>query len=169
MTQEELIDKYKSLYSKMAVSNDPSQMKLFGSVMNEMMMWIIKNQPTAAEQWIEKLCAVDWEQYLTKAEATKIVDKMEPDAPWGFDEWQKAMNAYGLETERKGVFNKFALWTEMNAKYSDQADNLAKFAFDEPIDEVDEERMLKLIHALAIGSLTDKDGVYKIRKYFLDE
>ena len=167
MTQEELSEKYKSLYNTMAVSGEPRYMKLFGDVMNEMMAWVIKNQPSAAEQWIEKLCAVKWEQYLTRAEAQKVVSNMVPEAPWSFETWEKAMASLGLETERKGIFNKFALWTEMNAQYSDQAENLAKFAFGVPLDDVDEGKLVKLIHALAIGMLTDEDGKFNIREYYL--
>ena len=64
MTQTEMKDKFDSLYGYMAASNEPRYMKLFGEVMVEMMDWMIKNQPTAAEQWIETLCAIKWEQYL---------------------------------------------------------------------------------------------------------
>lgn len=166
MTQEELKEKYKRLYETMAASNEPRYMKLFGSVMNEMMSWIIKNQPDAAEAWIDKLCSIKWEQYLTKGEATKIVGKMSPEAPWDLDTWNKAMTQFALETERKGVFNKYALWTWMNALYSDQSEVLAKYAFGIPADEVPTEKMVALIHALAVSNLTDADSVFNIRAYF---
>ena len=166
MTQEELHEKYTKLYEYMAASKEARYMKLFGSVMTEMMEWMIKNQPTAAESWIERLCSIKWEQYLTKQEAAKIVDKMEPEAPWDYDTWKRAMSQYALETERKGVFNCFALWTWMNAKYTDEAETLAKFAFGRPLNEVPTDKMVTLVHALAVSNLTDEDGVFDIRAYF---
>ena len=158
--------KYKMLYEQMATSNNPRYMHLFGSVMNEMMAWMIKNEPTAAEQWIERLCSIRWKQYLTKAEAASIVQKLQPSAPWDYDTWAKAMNALGLETERAETFNKFALWAWMNAVYSDQADVLAEFAFEKPLAEIPTERLVTLIHALAVSNLTDADGKFNIRTYF---
>ena len=166
MTQEELTAKYKMLYDQMASSNEPRYMQVFGSVMNEMMAWMIKNEPTAAEQWIEKLCSIRWKQYLTKAEATKIVQKMQPSAPWDFDTWLKAMNSLGLETEREYVFNEYALWAWMNAVYSDQADVLSQYAFEKPLSEVSVEKLVTLIHAMAVSNLTDLDGKFNIRIYF---
>ncbi len=167
MTQEELLEKYKVLYGYMAASNEPKYMKLFGEVMNEMMAWMVKNQPSAAEMWVEKLCAIKWEQYLTKNEAAKVVESLEPEAPWNWEVWNRAMSNLGLETERKGVYNKYALWAEMNAKYSDHAESLAKYAFEMPLNEVPAEKMVALIHSLAVGSLTDEDGKFNVRDYFL--
>lgn len=167
MTQEELMEKYKTLYGYMAASNEPKYMKLFGTVMTEMMEWMVKNQPSAAEAWIDKLCAMKWEQYLSKGEAMAVVENMEPEAPWSWDVWQKAMAEYGLETDRKGVFNKYALWVEMNAKYSDHAKTIAELAFGKPLSEIDTEKLVTLIHGLAVNSLTDEDGMFDIRKYYL--
>lgn len=167
MTTDELTNRYTELYNQMAASNEPRNMKLFGSVMNDMMAWTIHNQPSIAEGWIDKLCAMNWEQYLSKAEATTIVDALRPEYAWDFDTWQKALNTLGLETERKGVFNEYALWAWMNAVYSDQAQVLAKHVFAEPLADVPAEKIVPLIHALAVSNLTDKDNFFKIRDYFL--
>ncbi len=161
------MEKYKMLYGYMAASNEPKYMRLFGEVMNEMMAWMVKNQPSAAEMWVEKLCAIKWEQYLTKSEAMRVVDSLDPEAPWNWETWSRAMANLNLETERKGVYNKYALWTVMNAKYSDHAEDLAKYAFEKPLTEVPPERMVRLVHALAVGSLTDEDGKFDVRDYFL--
>jgi hypothetical protein len=166
MTQEEMVEKYRKLYEQMSVSNDTRQMRLFGSVMNEMMSWIIKNQPTAAEAWIEKLCSIKWEQYLTKSEAAKIVAKMQPEAPWDYETWQKACDQYGLETGRKWVFNEYALWAWANALYSDQAEVIARYGFDAALADVPAEKLVTLIHAMAVSNLTDADGRFNIRAYF---
>lgn len=166
MTAEELKGKYRKLYDYMAASNEPRYMRLFGKVMSEMMDWFIKNQPQAAEAWVEKLCAIKWEQYLSREDAMKIVSKLEPEAPWSYEMWTKVLSQLGLETERKSVFNSYALWVWANALYSDQAEVLAKYAFGLPIGEVPTEKLVTLIHALAVSNLTDTDGNFDIARYF---
>lgn len=166
MTQEELRTKYESLYNYMSSSNEPKYMMLFGEVMNEMMDWMIRNQSAAAEQWVEKLCAIKWEQYLTKDEATKIVMSMQPKAPWSFDVWYDAMKKFNLECEREYVFNKYAMWTVMSQVYTDFGQTLAK-VIGLPLAEIPSEQLLPVIHEMALDLLLDKDGVYNTRSYFL--
>lgn len=167
MTQEELKKKFDGLYNYMAASNEPKYMILFGSVMEEMEDWFIANKPEMAEAWIEKLCAIKWEQYLTKQEAMKIVAGMQPKAPWSWDVWMDAMTKTGLEMEREYVFNKYAMWVVMSQVYTDFGQTLAK-ALGTPLAEIPVDRLLPIIHEMALDLLLDKDGVYQIREYFLD-
>ena len=99
MNKTELHDKYKKLYQHMETSGQVSHMKTFGNVMNSMMYWMIENKPECAEIYIESLCAVKWEQYLTKTEAQEITSSMSPSYAWDFDSWHKTMNNLNLETE----------------------------------------------------------------------
>ena len=166
MTAEELKGKYRKLYDYMAASNEPRYMRLFGNVMSEMMDWFIKNQPQTAEAWIEKLCAIKWEQYLSREDAMRIVSRLDPEAPWSYETWTKVLSQLGLEAERKSVFNSYALWVWANTLYSDQAETLAKYAFGMPLGEVPTEKLVTLIHALAVSNLTDTDGNFDIARYF---
>ena len=166
MTQDELKKKFDGLYSYMAASNEPKYMMLFGSVMEEMEDWFIANKPDLAEAWIEKLCAIKWEQYLTKTEATKIVSSMIPKAPWPFDVWHEAMKKTNLEIEREYVFNKYAMWVVMSQIYTDFGQTLAK-ALGTPLAEIPAEKLLPIIHEMAMDLLCDEDGRYEIREYFL--
>ena len=167
MTQEELKKKFDSLYSYMAASNETKYMMLFGSVMEEMEDWFIANKPEMAEAWIEKLCAIKWEQYLTKQEATNIVMAMQPKAPWTWEVWFDAMNKFGLEKEREYVFNKYALWVVMSQVYTDFGQTLAK-ALGTPLNEIPADKLLPIIHEMALDLLLDKDGVYNVRTYHLE-
>lgn len=166
MTQEELKKKFDSLYSYMAASNETKYMMLFGSVMEEMEDWFIANKPEMAEAWIEKLCAIKWEQYLTKQEATNIVMAMQPKAPWTWEVWFDAMNKFGLEKEREYVFNKYALWVVMSQVYTDFGQTLAK-ALGTPLNEIPADKLLPIIHEMALDLLMDKDGIYQVREYFI--
>lgn len=167
MTQEELRNRYNELYELMAASKNPKNMLLFGEVMTEMMDWLIDNKPAIAQQCIDKLEAIKWKQYLSKDEAQDTIDKMDPQAPWDWQTWENAMQQMGLETERDGIFNRYALWTVMNAKYSDHAMTLAEKVWMLPLRQVPADKLVPAIHALAVDSLTDKDGKYNVRKYFL--
>ena len=163
---EKLIEKYTMLYDYIVANKEPKQFKLFCEVSNAVMHEMIKTQPAIAEKYIEKLCAIKWQQYLTKSEAVSILEKMRPAPHWDFERWSAEIERFALESERESVFNKYALFVEMNAKYSDEAEVLAEKAFGKPLAEVPEQTFFALIHALAIAALTDKDGIYNIRTYF---
>ena len=163
---ENLNEKYTMLYDNIVASKEPKHFKLFCEVSNAVMQELIKAQPAVAEKYIEKLCAIKWQQYLTKSEAVSILEKMNPAPHWDFERWSADIQRYALEAERESVFNKYALWIAMNAKYSDEAEVLASKAFGKPVAEVPEQTFFTLIHALAVSNLTDKDGVYNIRTYF---
>ena len=159
-------DKFESLYNYMSASNEPRYMKLFGEVMCEMMDWMIKNQSAAAEQWIETLGAIKWEQYLTKSEALSVFNALNPKGAWTLDVWRKAMEDLGLETEREYVFNCYSLWLEMNAVHSDNGAVVAGLLGIEPTD-VTNAKYIKTIHRMAVNTLTDDDGFFDVRSYYL--
>ena len=141
-------------------------MMLFGEVETEMMEWMIKNQPTAAEAWIEKLCAIKWHQYLTKKEAQDVINSMIPKAPWTYEAWESAMSKMQLEIEKEYDFNKYATWVAMSQVYTDFGETLAK-TLNTPLNSIPVERLLPIIYDMAMDLLLDKDGVYDIRKYHL--
>ena len=158
MNAQEMKEKYWSLYEYMADSKDTENMKVFGRVMTSMMEDIIVSSPSKAEEYIERLCAIKWNNYLTQKEAESIVAKMEPRAPWSRDQWLSAMQQHGFQMEDPYCYNRCALWVTMNMIMSDSSETLAMY--------VDEADMFKLVHDLAVDKLTDKDGVFDIRYYF---
>ena len=149
----------------MATSRNPEYMKAFGKVMTDMFNWYAENKREAAEEWLMKLEAIKWKNYLTKAEAEDIVAKMQPKAPWSRDVWKSAMESYGLPLEKEPCYNSCALWTEMNKQYSDSAETIASI-LGKDLKDVPADQMVKATYHLALDMLTDKDGVYNIRKYF---
>lgn len=168
MTKEELKNKFDGLYAYMAMSRETKYMMLFGDVMRHMMDWMIENKPEAAEKYIETLCAIKWRQYLTRSEATEIFENMVPSGAWNYDAWLGAMKNLGLEYEREGVFNSYALWIVMNAIHSDNGNVITGLMGLQPTDTGNAD-YIKTIRSLAINKLLDEDGVYNVRKYFLSE
>ena len=165
MTQEQLKEKYEMLYRYMASSGNTAYMKVFGKTMTEMMEWMIANKPEQAEAFIEKLCAIKWDNYLTQKEAEKIVANMSPKAPWTREVWKSAMDSFDIPVEESPYYNSCALWVEMNKVYSDSAKTIAMIK-GKALGDVPAEDMVKAVHALAIDHLKDADGVYNIRSYF---
>ena len=166
MTQQEMKTKFDDLYNYMSASNEPKYMMLFGEVMKEMMDWMISNKPDQAEQWIETLCSIRWDQYLSKNEATKICNSMSPKGAWSYDTWKNAMQSLGLESENKYAFNDYALWIVMNSIHSDNGTVLAELLGIAPTDVTNSD-YIRTIHRMAKNMLQDADGVYNVRDYFL--
>lgn len=161
MTTQQLKDKYTELYDYMAMSNKTAYMKAFGHVMTEMFDWYATNKPEMAEEWVCRLDAIMWKNYLTPKEAETIVSKMEPAAPWSRDVWNKAMDSFGYDKEEKPYYNSCALWVTMNMIMSDHSQTLAKAMGVEPSDIE-----LSVIHSLALDLLKDRDGTFSVRDYF---
>ena len=143
----------------MVESKNPENMKLFGSVMNELMDKAIKNDPSFAEKEIDKLEAMMWDQYLSKSEAQGIIDHMQPSAPWTLSTWENAMSQAGIPTCEDGIYNDYALWVEMNKLMSDHGETFTKYSIPSDV-------LLPMVHSLALDNLKDKDGIYDIRNYF---
>ena len=154
------------LYDYMSQSRDPKNMKLFGSVMTEMMNAMLQKMPSEAEEMVNKLESIRWNNYLTPKEAEAIVANMQPNAPWDRDVWNNAMDALGIIKEEQPFYNRCALWTEMNKQYTDHAETIAKIALQQPLNDIPAERIVPIIHALALDVLKDRDKVYNIRQYF---
>lgn len=164
MNTQELKDRYTGLYDYMSNSRDPKNMKAFGRVMTEMMDWLVSNKPDVAEEMIDKLEAIKWQQYLTLKEAEKIVAGMDPKAPWSRDTWKGAMEGFGLPLEDAPYYNRCALWVEMNKMYSDFGDEIAGL-LGKPLSPSDND-IITACYKMALKTLRDKDGVYNIRSYF---
>ena len=158
MTAQELKEKYWSLYEYMANSKSPENMKMFGRVMTAMIEDLIQSNPSKAEEYINKLEGVKWKNYLTPAEADKIVASMVPKAPWTKEQWSAAMNQQNYALEEWPYYNKCALYATMNMIMSDSSSTLSKF--------VDNNNLFKVVHGLATDKLLDEDGRFSIRNYF---
>ena len=147
-----------ALYNMMAGSNNVEFMHIFGNVHKEIMEWMIANKPTEAQEWLDKLESIRWKNYLTPKEAQKIVDNMEPKAPWTREQWKAAMEKHGLPMESKPCYNSCALWVTMSMIMSDSSETISEY--------VEADKLFKFVYGLAVDKLTDKDGNFSVRHYF---
>ncbi|UKK52679.1 hypothetical protein [Prevotella sp. E2-28] len=158
MTQDEMRKEYYALYNMMANSNNIAYMHVFGQVQKEVMEWAIANKPDLAQDWLDKLESIKWKNYLTPKEAQKIIDNMNPKAPWTKEQWKSAMEHEEYDLEDEPHYNACALYVAMCMIMSDSGNTLKKY--------VSEENLFDAVYELAVDKLTDKDGVFSIRRYF---
>lgn len=151
-------NEFAALYEKMANSNEVKNMHVFGEVHKEMMEWMIHNRPTEAQEWIEKLSSIGWNNFLTQREAEKIVSSMNPKAPWSREMWRMTMGQHGLPLAKEPCYNTCALWVTMSMIMSDSSETIRNY--------IDEDALFKFVHDLAVDKLTDKDEIFNIRDYF---
>lgn len=154
----ELKEKYEELVAKMTTSKNVENMKLFGRVMGDMIEELIKKEPEKAEKFLEQLEAVRWKNYLTQSEAEKILEGMNPEAPWKYDQWKRTMEEYGYSLEEWPYYNKGAIYVTMNMIMSDSGQTIPKY--------ISSNVLFKFVHDMAVDSLKDKDEMFGIRKYF---
>lgn len=165
MEQKELITKFDELYSMMATSNEPRYMHTFGDVMRCMMKDMVSLKPELAQEYIERLCSITWNNYLTKKEAMTIVSGMNPKGGWDYAEWEKMMEKFDARMEDTPYYNKYALFVTMNMVYSDSANTIAVIA-GKSLQDITNDEMFEAVHMLALDKLEDKDGMFDIRAYF---
>jgi len=164
MTAEEMKNEFYALYNMMANSHEVAYMRTFGNVHKEMMEWFIQAKPEMAQDWIDKLESIRWRNYLSTKEAQKIVDGMNPKAPWGKDAWKNAMTQFGLPTEEEPYYNCNSLWVEMNKMYSDFGEEIAAL-LGKPLSPTDTD-IISACYKMALKTLKDRDNHYLIRDYF---
>lgn len=166
MNTQEIQTAYMDLYDYMANSKNPANMKIFGKVMTKIFMWMSDYKPEMAQEMLDELEAVRWNNYLTPKEAEAVVSKMQPKAPWSREVWNGAMDRLGLKKEEEPCYNRCALWVAMNMVYTDHAETIARNILKKPLNEVPADQLVPGIRALALDLLCDKDGVFNIRSYF---
>lgn len=158
MNQIEMKEKYLDLYEYMSNSRNPRNMMIFGKVMTSMMEDIIASSPSKADEYINRLESVKWDNYLSQSEADKIVANMNPKAPWSREQWKAAMEQHGFALEKWPCYNCNALMVTMEMIMSDSSSTLSKY--------IDNGDMFKVVYELAVDKLTDIDKKFDIRKYF---
>lgn len=155
----ELREQFKRIYNEIIDSHDECKMQVLGSVTKAMMCDLIDSDPKQAQEYLDKLEAVNWDNYLTEQEAANIYDSMNPAPLWSRAEWDKTMRANGYDMEHRPHYNAHALFVTMDMITSDSGDTIRKKM-------ADMDDMFNFVHQLALDKLRDKDGRFEVRKYF---
>ena len=165
MEQKEIMNEFNRLYTKMATSSEPKYMQVFGETMKGMMKDMVELRPDVAQDYFDKLEAINWHNYLSKKEATTIVSNMTPKGCWDMSEWETMMESQGVCMEEEPYYNKWAMYVTMNMIYSDSSTSIAKIV-GKSLSSIPSNELFEAIHLLALDKLKDKDGMFNIRSYF---
>ena len=165
MEQKDMMNVFDRLYNKMAASKDPRNMQVFGKTMRCMMKDISERNPEMAMEYLDKLEAVNWRNYLSRTEAANIVAGMEPNGCWSMDSWEEIARSREICMEEMPYYNKWALYTAMNMVFSDSAHSIAKIA-GKDLKDIPDERMFDYLYMIALDKLKDTDRMFDIRAYF---
>ena len=160
---EGVMERYLELYEDMAKSAQPEKMKIFGEAEKWAFERMRELSPKHAQMWLDKLEAVHWHNYLSKAEADDIVSKFvnqdgSRGAHWNYDVFKGAVESLGGNMSEEPYYNCYALWVVANMLYSDHAQSLSMFV---PKDEFP-----KVFYTMAVEKLKDKDRPRFVRHYF---
>lgn len=170
-TKEELIRRYRALYSRMKDGDNPRYMRIFGEAEGAMFASLAASSPEIAEKWLSKLEAMDWDNYLAKDEADMITSRMvsqdgSKGPHWAYDTFVSAVRSLGMEPEDRPHYNSYALWTAANMIYSDHARSIAEDMGYKNAAEAPAEKMAASCVRKAVEVLRDPDKGYDIRDYF---
>lgn len=160
---EELIKKYDELYEDMATAKDPRKMMAFGEAEKWMFHRMAKQHPEIAEEWLDKLEAEKWYNYVSKHEAETIVAKfVNQDGSrgphWNYETFKAAVESLGGKLQSEPFYNCWALWVVANMLYSDHYVSASEF--------IPHDKLAKYFYNGAVETLKDADRPRFIREYF---
>lgn len=158
---------------KIANSSEPRMMMIFGNAERWAFRQMTEKDINMALQWLEKVEAVQWYNYLSPAEA-KMIDATlvnqngKIGGHWTMEQISQAVKSLGGNMELPPYYNDYALGVTMNMIYSDHAKSIAEdMGFATP-DDVPADKMVLSVYKKAVEKLCDTDRRYFIRKYFWD-
>lgn len=174
MTREELKGKFRELYTTMKESKDVRNMQVFGEAFESLYMKTADTDTALAEQVLNLLSAVEFNNFVSQEEANIVAAKFINDDTrltgnekpslgphWRVEDVRSFLSAKQWPTSEKPYYNFPALWLTMNMIYSDFADALSKL-----METKDAERIAMASYELAIRKLKDVDNPSFIRHYF---
>lgn len=157
-------DKYRDLMARAIDSKDDYKMKVIGDVEGYFFGVLSDKYPDLARQWIERLEAIEWNNYLTKAEAEEIVQKFHNQdgtkgAHWSYDMFRAAVESPNAPMSEQPYYNCWAIWAVANMIYSDHGKTLSELG-------IPSDRIPNTCYRLAKDKLKDIDRPNFVRSYW---
>lgn len=167
MMHNDMTRRYDELYEKFIASKDSDKMEALGAANTWLFYHVAEKHPALAEQYISKLEAGEWNNYVSKQEAEEAAAKLlnqdgTRGAHWPYDVFKGAVESVGGKMFETPIYNCWALWLTANMLFSDYAKTLAAY--------IPKEEHPKAFYLLALDKLKDPDRPKFVRDYFhLDE
>ena len=174
MTSNELKTKFAEYMAIAVESKDSTKMRVLGDSYTLLFNEMADAQPTMVMAAFNLLATIEYNNYVTAEEATKIAasfvndDKAitgntEPSkgAHWSMEVLKNFLLQKGLYLEEKPFYNWPALWLTINMEYSDYANVMS-----ESLGTKENERLAMIMYKMANSKLKDADRPNFIRKYY---
>ena len=174
MSEQKLKEAFKRLYMDMAASKDVGKMQMFGRAFTKVFDDLADKHPELAQSVIEMLQAIEWNNYVTVAEATGVAAHFvnsdqsvtgatgpSRGAHWSMDALKSFLGQNGHPLEEKPYYNWAALWLVVNMMYSDFANVFAEMS-----GAKENEKLATASYQMAVARLKDVDRPRFIRAYF---
>jgi hypothetical protein len=157
------LHRYNELYDVMSTSGDIDKMRIFGEAGKWAFAGVLENAPALAEQWLARLEAVDWNNYLTDSEAGAVVAALihrdgRRGPVWTAQQVRDAAAVAEVRTEYPPFYNFGALYATANMLASDHTESLSAV--------LPEEKVAPVVLAMTVEKLTDPDRRSFARSYF---
>ena len=161
--EKNILERYEELYEDMATSNNKDKMIAFGDAERWAFKRIVKENPELARCWLDKLEAMNWNNFLSKHDAEKIADSLinqngVKGPHWGYETFKNAVESLGGKVTENPYYNCYALWVAANMLYSDHYNSAKEY--------VPESDMPKYFYTMAVEKLKDIDRHKFIREYY---
>lgn len=174
MTNNELKAKFGEYMAIAIASKDPVKMRVLEDSFSRLFNKVADVHPEMAAAALEVLTAIEYYNYVTAEEATKIAASFVNDdkgftgasdyshgAHWKMEDMKGYLSSHNLPLEEKPYYNWPALWLTVNMVYSDFAENIMEMTGTR-----DGEKMAMSAYHMAVKKLKDLDRQHFIREYF---
>lgn len=160
---EVLKKRFDELVGQIAASKDPEKMQVLACADAWGFAQMAATQPKIAQKWLDKIEAVEWNNYLSKAEAEEIVARLENQngahgGKWSLEAFRQVVEENGGRWEDTPFYNCYALWAVANMLYSDHARSVTKYVAPDSI--------AVFFYEEAVEKLKDPDRPRFVRAYF---
>lgn len=163
--------RHEELYRDIIRSNDNAKMEMLGEIFLSTIEQLEASSPRLYKEIVEKMEAIEWNNYLTEYEAAKIASTLvnqdgSTGAHWPYDVFKGAVESLGGKTSDMPYYNCYALWVVANMIYSDHAQSVAEDMGYKSPTEVSTEKMALSMYKKAVEKLKDVNRPYFVRPYF---
>ena len=163
--------RHEELYRDIIQSDNSAKMEMLGGIFLSMIDQIESSNPRLYKEVVEKMEAVEWNNYLTEYEAAKIASALinqdgSTGAHWPYDVFRGAVESLDGKIADMPYYNCYALWVVANMLYSDHAQSVAEDMGYKTPAEVPNEKMALSMYKKAVEKLKDPDRHYFVRQYF---
>lgn len=157
------MERYCDLYEDMVADNNQSQRKIFGDAEKWAFHQILEVNPEIAEEWVKRLEASGWFNYITAEEFDRLNSGLvnqdgSKSGHWTLAEITDVVGRMNKNMECEPFYNKYALALTMNMLYSDHKNSASSF--------VQDSALPTFFYHQAVEKLKDRDREYFIRPYF---